>query len=219
MLEGAGIDNNHYQLFLQGMQNLVSFGGAVIGATFTDRWGRRSQLLVSTGIIIALFAVLTALNASNIVYQPDGTAVAKSYAIAQAEIALVFLFGFTFGVGWTPLQALYPVECLRYESRAKGMGWYNFWVNIAGFYNTVTGIAFSGASWKYYFLFIFWDCFEFAFIYFLFVETKGRTLKELTEIFRGKNRVRRSVAKTEVVVHGNKGVTVLELQLPWLWKS
>lgn len=208
MLAGAGINDNHYQLFLQGMQNLVSFGGAVIGATFTDRWGRRPQLLVSTGIIIVLFAVLTALNASNIIYLPDGTTVAKSYSMAQAEIALVFLFGFTFGVGWTPLQALYPVECLRYESRAKGMGWYNFWVNIAGFYNTfVTGIAFSGAGWKYYFLFIFWDCFEFAFIYFLFVETKGRTLEELTEIFKGKNRVKRSIARTEVVVHGNEGVT------------
>lgn len=166
MLAGAGINDNHYQLFLQGMQNLVSFGGAIIGATFTDRWGRRPQLLVSTGIIIILFAILTALNASNISYQPDGTAIARSYSMAQAEIALVFLFGFTFGVGWTPLQALYPVECLRYESRAKGMGWYNFWVNIAGFYNTfVTGIAFSGAGWKYYFLFIFWDCFEWLFIY------------------------------------------------------
>jgi hypothetical protein len=42
---------------------------------------------------------------------------------------------------------------------------------------------------------------------FLFVETKGRTLEELTEIFKGKNRVKRSVAKTEVVVHGNEGVT------------
>jgi hypothetical protein len=63
--------------------NLVSFGGAVIGAIFTDRWGRRPQLLVSTGIIIVLFAVLTALNASNITYLPDGSAVAKSYSMAK----------------------------------------------------------------------------------------------------------------------------------------
>lgn len=56
-----------------------------------------------------------------------------------------------------------------------------------------------------------WDIFEFAFIYFFFVETKNRTLEELTEIFRGKNRVKRSIQKTEVVVHGTEGVTeVLE---------
>ena len=88
------------------------------------------------------------------------------------------------------------------------MGMYNFWVNIAGFYNTfVTGIAFTGAEWKYYFLFIFWDILEFIFIYFLFVETKGRTLEELSDIFQGKNRVQRSLQKTEVVVHGDEGVT------------
>jgi len=58
-----------------------------------------------------------------------------------------------------------------------------FWVNIASFYNTfVTGIAFTGAGWKYYFLFVFWDAFEFVFIYFFFVETKNRTLEELTDL-------------------------------------
>ncbi len=39
------------------------------------------------------------------------------------------------------------------------------------------------------------------------METKGRTLEELTEIFKGRNRVKRSITKTEVVVHGNEGVT------------
>jgi Na+/melibiose symporter-like transporter len=110
-----------------------------------------------------------------------------------------------YSAGWTPLQALYPVEVLRYESRAKGMGFYNFWVNIAGFYNTfVTGIAFTGAGWKYYFLFIFWDVLEVALIYFLFVETKNRTLEELAEIFRAKNPVSFSLKKTEVAVIKDK---------------
>ena len=85
------------------------------------------------------------------------------------------------------------------------MGFYNFWVNIAGFYNTfVTGIAFTGAGWKYYFLFIFWDVLEVALIYFLFVETKNRTLEELAEIFRAKNPVSFSLKKTEVAVIKDK---------------
>ena len=211
MLAGAGITSNHTQLLLQGLQNIVSFCGAVFGAFITDRIGRRPGLLVSTGSIIVIFVLITALNATNVV-EVDGVLTAKNPTQARAEIAIIFIFGFIFSAGWTPLQALYPVEVLRYESRAKGMGMYNFWVNIAGFYNTfVTGIAFSGAGWRYYFLFIFWDCLEFAFIYFFFVETKGRTLEELTEIFRGKNRVRRSLKKTEVVLHGDEGVTeVLE---------
>ena len=207
MLAGAGITSNHTQLLLQGLQSVVQFLGAVFGASQTDRWGRRPQLLVATGFIVCFFVLITALNATNITLV-DGVQIAKNPHQAKAEIAIIFLFAFTFSVGWTPLQGLYPVECLRYESRAKGMGMYNFWVNIAGFYNTfVTGIAFTGAGWKYYFLFIFWDILEFTFIYFLFVETKGRTLEELSDIFRGKNRVKRSLQKTEVVVHGDEGVT------------
>lgn len=189
---------------------------------YTDKWGRRPQLLVSTGMIVGIFCIITAINATNVYTSPTGELLAKSSAASKAEIAFIFIFGFVISAGYTPLQALYPVEVLKYESRAKGMGFYNFWVNIAGFYNTfVTGIAFTGAGWKYYFLFIFWDIFEFvsfhlsdlefsmtrarakdkqAFIYFLFVETKNRTLEELTEIFKAKNPVKFSLKTTKVKV-------------------
>lgn len=157
MLQGAGITSNHRRLLLNGMQNVVSFGGAVFGAIYTDKWGRRPQLLVSTGICVGIFCIVCALVATNVVNGPDGkpkvddtgTPLIKSSSQAKAVIAFIFIFGFIFSAGYTPLQQLYPVECLRYESRAKGMAFYNFWVNIAGFYNTfVTGIAFSGAGWK-----------------------------------------------------------------------
>jgi hypothetical protein len=157
MLQGAGITSNHRRLLLNGMQNVVSFGGAIFGAVYTDKWGRRPQLLVSTGICVGIFCIVCALVATNVVNGPDGrprvdatgTPMIKNSGQAKAVIAFIFIFGFIFSAGYTPLQQLYPVECLRYESRAKGMAFYNFWVNIAGFYNTfVTGIAFAGAGWK-----------------------------------------------------------------------
>ncbi|KAF2814705.1 general substrate transporter [Mytilinidion resinicola] len=216
MLQGAGITNNHTRLLLNGLQNVVSFIGAVFGALYTDKWGRRPQLLVSTGIVVIIFILVCALVATNVIDGPDGkpkvddsgTPLIKRSGQAKAVIGLIFIFGFVFSAGYTPLQQLYPVECLRYESRAKGMAFYNFWVNIAGFYNTfVTGIAFSGAGWKYYFLFIFWDIFEFAFIYFFYVETRRRTLEELSEIFSSRTPVKTSLSKTQIVVHGKDGVT------------
>ncbi|UKZ74775.1 hypothetical protein TrVFT333_002445 [Trichoderma virens FT-333] len=199
MLQGAGITDNNTRLLYNGCQNVVSFGGAVFGAVFTDAWGRRPQLLVSTGIIVSIFCIVTAINATNVYAGPDGTLLAKSSSASKAEIALIFIFGFVISAGYTPLQALYPVEILRYESRAKGMGFYNFWVNIASFYNTfVTGIAFTDAGWKYYFLFIFWDIFE--------------TLEELTEIFAAKKPVKFSLQKTEVeVISDEKGRVVHEV--------
>ena len=142
----------------------------------SDRWGRRPQLLVSTGCFVILFSIIIALNATNLEVGPNGTETAKSAAQANAQIAFIFIFGFVFSAGYTPLQAMYPVECLRYESRAKGMGLSTFAVNIALFYNTfVTEIAFTGAGWKYYFLFIFWDIFEWVIIYYYFVETSKRS--------------------------------------------
>ncbi|KAF2456770.1 general substrate transporter [Lineolata rhizophorae] len=208
MLRGAGITNNQTRLLFNGIQNCVAFVGAIFGACFTDKWGRRPQLLVSTAIIISIFAVVCGINATNIEVDGEGTPIAKSPSQAKAMVAVIFVFGFVYSAGYTPLQALYPVECLRYESRAKGMGMYNFCVNIAGFYNTfVTGIAFTGAGWKYYFLFIFWDTFEFVCIYFLFVETKNRTLEELTGIFRSKRPVTTSLRQTQVVMCGQEGVT------------
>ncbi|KAI9743635.1 MAG: hypothetical protein M1818_002951 [Claussenomyces sp. TS43310] len=149
MLAGAGIEDNHTQLLLQGMQSVVSFIGALIGAAYTDRWGRRPQLIVSTSIIVALFAIVTALNATNLAATADGALSAKSSEQANAEVAMIFIFSFVFAAGWTPMQGLYAVEVLRFESRSKGMALYTFWGNIASFYNTfVTGIAFSGAGWK-----------------------------------------------------------------------
>lgn len=216
MLKGAGVNSRKKQLTYNGAQNVVSFGGAIFGAIYTDKWGRRPQLMVSLCIVIVFFVIITALNATNLADNPDkkagaGRYIAKNAKQSEAIIAMLFLFGIVFSAGFTPLQALYPVECLRYESRAKGMGMYNFFVNIAGFYNTfVTEIGFTGASWRYYFLFIFWDALEVMFIYFLFVETKGRTLEELTAIFIANKPVQTSLKKTAVVVHPGEGVTTVQ---------
>ncbi|ESZ94149.1 putative MFS lactose permease [Sclerotinia borealis F-4128] len=203
MLAGAGIEDNHTQLLLQGMQSVLSFAGALIGAAYTDHWGRRPQLLISTSIISLLFLIILIINALNTTTSPTThLTVAKSSAASNAEIAMIFLFSFVFAVGWTPMQGLYAVEVLKYESRAKGMALYTLVGNVAGFYNTfVTGICVFGGG------FIFWDLLEVAFIYFFFVETKGRTLEELTEIFNAAKPVKYSLQKSEVVVRGTEGVS------------
>lgn len=46
-----------------------------------------------------------------------------------------------------------------------------------------------------YVFFVFWDLFEFVFVYFFFVETKGRTLEELDRVFESKNPRKTSTRK------------------------
>jgi Na+/melibiose symporter-like transporter len=94
---------------------------------------------------------------------------------------MIYFFGFSFSIAFTPFQALYPVECLNFENRAKGMASYNFWVNIAAFFNQyVTPIGLGDFTWRFYFLYIAWDTFQAIFIYLFYVETKDRTLEVST---------------------------------------
>ena len=45
----------------------------------------------------------------------------------------------------------------------------------------------SQIGYWFYIFFVFWDLFEFAFIYFFYVETKSRTLEDLDAIFEAPN--------------------------------
>src|SRR5947207_15256352 len=98
MLQGAGITDKSTQLLYNGVQNILSFAGALTGAFFTDYWGRRKQLLTSTMLFIVFFSMIIALNATNLVNNPDPTSkdkfISKSDSQARAIIGIIFLFGF-----------------------------------------------------------------------------------------------------------------------------
>jgi len=100
---------------------------STIGARFTDHLGRRPVLLIATSLFVIEWSIVTALTATY--GHSDNTNVNGS----RAAIAFIYLFGITYSFAYTPLQALYPVECLTFETRAKGMGMYNLFVNIAAF--------------------------------------------------------------------------------------
>ena len=58
----------------------------------------------------------------------------------------------------------------------------------AGFVNTFAAPeALTNIRYWFYVFFVFWDVAECAFIYFFYVETKGRTLEELDDVFESKS--------------------------------
>jgi hypothetical protein len=62
----------------------------------------------------------------------------------------------------------------------------------------VAPIALKNIGYWFYVFFVFWDLLEFAIIYLFFVETKGRTLEELQEVFEAPNPRKASTAKTRI---------------------
>ncbi|KAJ2997290.1 hypothetical protein NUW58_g689 [Xylaria curta] len=115
-------------------------------------------------------------------------------AAATLSIVFIFAFGATYSGAFTPMQPVYPAEVVSNRMRAKAMGAYKLTAGAAGFLNTfVTPIALSSIGYWFYVFFAFWDTFEFAFIYFFFVETKNLTLEELDIIFEADNPRKASV--------------------------
>jgi len=204
MLQQAGITNTNTQLMLNGLISTISFIGAVIGSTLVDTVGRRRMLFGASCLFVMWFVLIAALSATF-----DGS---TNKAGSNATIAMIYFFGFTFSIAFTPFQALYPVECLNFETRAKGMAVYGFFVGVAGFFNQyVTPIGLGAATWKFYFLYIAWDTFQAIFIFLFFVETKDRTLEELNEIFKAPNPRNHSLKKHKVAIADAGVVDVVEI--------
>ena len=95
------------------------------------------------------------------------------------------------------MQSLYPSEVLAFSTRAKGLAYLNFMNNAVKVLNTyVPPVAIANSGYKFYILYIIWDAFGVAVIYFFFVETRGRSLEELDELFEAKNPRKESVRRT-----------------------
>jgi hypothetical protein len=84
-------------------------------------------------------------------------------------------------------------------------------VGLVGFINTYAGpIALKNIKYNYIFIFVAWDCVEALLWYLLGVETVGRTLEELEEIFGSKNPVAASKQKRAVAIKQDGKVAVIE---------
>ena len=191
MLKQAGITNSSTQLLLNAINPIFSMCGAVAGAFMLDKLGRRKMLLGGLAGALASYVMLTAFTAEAF----------KNKDLSYGVIVSIYLFGICFAWGWTPLQMLYPVECLENRTRAKGAALKYIFLNIATMVNTYgVAVGIGKIGWKLYLVFIVWICIEMVIIFLFFVETAGKTLEELSEIFNAKNPVKKSLEKVKLQV-------------------
>ncbi|KAL1590125.1 hypothetical protein WHR41_01269 [Cladosporium halotolerans] len=191
MIKQAGITNSSTQLLINAINPIFSLIAAVYGATLLDKLGRRKMLMAGLVGALGSYVLLTAFTASSTAH-PN---------LAYGTIVSIYLFGIFFAWGWTPLQTLYAVECLENRTRAKGSGLNFLFLNIAMIVNTYgISVGMEKIGWKLYLVYIVWICVEIVTIYFLFVETKGKTLEELSEVFEAPNPRKASTRKVKVAV-------------------
>jgi MFS family permease len=189
-LRNIGITDQAQLLVFNLAYYVAALGGATIGSLVSDRVGRRRLLLFGC---LSMSACLIGLVGCGSQYHPG-----QSSAVSNLTIAFIFFVGIFHSGGINPLVVAYPVECLHTNTRSKGMGLNNLCLNAAEFVNTyATPIALAKIAWRVYIVYAVWNVVQAAWIYFFFVETKGRTLEEMDHIFNARNPVKESLKKVD----------------------
>jgi sugar porter (SP) family MFS transporter len=207
VLESAGYSHAIQQANITLINSCQQFFWAIVGAMCVDKIGRRPLLLFSfTGCSIIWLGVTIATSEfakSGGGIGADGKAIVGTNAAASsAALGLIFIFGAVYSVGITPLQALYPVEVLSFEMRAKGMAFSNLAVNAGNLLNQFAWpVSMKSIGWKTYIIFTIQDAVQALIIWWVIPETKGRTLEELDEIFKAENPVKLSTQKKKLAVN------------------
>ncbi|KAJ5760975.1 hypothetical protein N7520_008131 [Penicillium odoratum] len=152
------------------------------GAVASERYGRRILWLLSTAFML-LFLSLTTIVAG--LFQEKHIA-----AAGVAVVPMLFLFFAGFDLAYSPLFIAYPAEILPFQLRAKGIAITLSTDAVACFFNQyVNPVAFSALQWKYYFVYVGCLVLFLGLAYFLFPETKGRSLEEVSKIFDDKDQM------------------------------
>jgi MFS family permease len=181
VLDTAGYTDSISQANITLINSCQQFAFAILGATLVDRVGRRPLLLFSfTGCCVVWLGMTIAssqLAASEIGIDSNGDPIFSNDAASKATLAMIFIFGSIYSVGITPLQALYPVEVLSFEMRAKGMAFSSLAVNAAGLLNQFAWpVSMEKIGWHTYIVFTIWDAVQAGIIWLYLPETKGRTV-------------------------------------------
>lgn len=205
VLEGAGYTDPTERANIILINSCQQFAFAVFGALLVDKIGRRPLLIFS---FVGCCVVWCGMTVANAEFDRLGGNSAAKYELAgvtgpasKACLAMIFLFGSVYSVGITPLQALYPVEVLSFEMRAKGMAFSSLAVAAASMMGQFAWpVSLKNIGWRTYIIFTVWDVIQAFIVWLAIPETKDRTLEELDEIFQAKNPVKASLQKKQITV-------------------
>ncbi|KAJ8764551.1 hypothetical protein K2173_006291 [Erythroxylum novogranatense] len=183
----AGITDKEKLLLATVGVGLTKFTFILISTFLIDKVGRRKLLLISTTGIVGALALLG--SCLTVVEQHDGERVLWALTLS---IASTYMFVAFFNVGLAPVTWVYSSEIFPLKLRAQG---YSLGVAVNRLMNATVSMTFislyeaitiGGA----FFMFSGIGLVAWFFFFFLFPETKGRSLEEMEELFSKGSRAR-----------------------------
>ncbi|BGP40506.1 hypothetical protein JCM10449v2_004468 [Rhodotorula kratochvilovae] len=172
----VGVTSALQQTGINAGMAIYNLGLAIVGAALVERVGRRPLWLASTAGMLVSYVCLIGLSA--------GFAQSANKSMGLATVAFMFLCYGCYDIAWTPLAFSYTTEILPYSLRASGMALFVWCQNAALSLNQwINPIGLEAIGWKYYFIFMATLIMYLVLIWFLFVETKGLALEEISLLF------------------------------------
>ncbi|EUC31660.1 hypothetical protein COCCADRAFT_100746 [Bipolaris zeicola 26-R-13] len=183
---GAGITSQDQKMALTGGERILSLIVSTYAATLIDKVGRRPLFLGATTGMMMCFVCWTITCA---VYENSGE---TNKGAGYAQIPFVWLFGVCYAFAWSGLLVAYALEILPYALRAKGLMIMNITVQaILAVGGQTNPVAWDNLPkhWNLALFYTLWISVELVFVYFVYPETKGPTLEEISRIFDGDDAV------------------------------
>ncbi|KAL1866665.1 hypothetical protein VTK73DRAFT_4568 [Phialemonium thermophilum] len=180
VLRSIGINDPKQQNLINGGLTIFCYGVNIIGATGVLRFGRRTILLAGFAGMATAYLVWTILSSVNQQrHFEDGS-------LGVGVVAMIFVFQMCYNLSINPVLPTYILEVMPFSLRAKGYTIEQIFTYGAGLFNGfVNPIAMDALDWKYYIVWVVMLGVWFGLIFFLFPETAGRTLEEVSQIFDG----------------------------------
>lgn len=124
------------------------------------------------------------------------------------QSSIIFIYYTLYNLSLSPLLVAYTVEILPFRMRTKGLMVMQESVNASLVFNQyVNPIALDKLDWKYYIVYTVWVAFEFVYLYFTVIETKGKdgplSLEEIAALFDGEDAVANLGASTQAQLQGH----------------
>jgi MFS family permease len=179
-LKSIGIEDPEQQNLINGGLTIFCYGINIIGATSILRFGRRTILLAGFAGMAAAYLIWTILSSVN--QQRNFQDSSLGYGV----VAMIFIFQMFYNLSIGPVLPTYILEIMPFTLRAKGYTIEQIFTYGAGVFNGFANpVAMEAIGWKYYIVWVVMLGVWLVLIYFLFPETAGRTLEEVSQIFDG----------------------------------
>ncbi|KAF8853833.1 MFS sugar transporter-like protein [Acephala macrosclerotiorum] len=203
MLDNAGITDSTTQLQINIILNAWCLVICLFGTYLLERVGRKPLAAISTGLLTVFVLIIGGLTAA----YGNSTNTSGIYG----TVAAIFLFQGSYSIAWTPLTMTYPAEVLNFSIRANGMAVNTFFANGIGLLVTFAfPYALEAIGWKTYMINGAWDVLEVLFVLYFWVETKGKTLEEIDELFDGEKHS--DAPDLEAIMNGKADLSTLVVE-------